>query len=265
MNNKVKEKVLTVLMIFVIIACLGVTAGLFASANVSPADSDKVEKTNSFKGKYVSFLGDSITTFEHWSNNGNANSSISGNGFYYSSDDMSASDTWWFQVVKALELNLCVNNSWDGARVTDTKEGIPSGSERAVQLHNDVSGIYPDIIVIYLGTNDLGNGISSSDFESAYSNMLRVIQTKYPAADVYCCTLLEESRNANNSTGLAEYNQLIRELAEDKGYGVIDFYQDIPGWNYLTDTINDGTLRVHPTAEAMKKLSECAISSIKDQ
>ena len=210
----------------------------------------------------ISFLGDSITTYSGYSNNTAYNSSIGGNGVYYTSSKMIVNETWWYQTAVALNMGLCVNNSWDGSRVTDTKATIPSGVERASELHNDNTGKKPDVIVIYMGTNDVGNGIALETFEAAYTEMLNVVKTNYPTAEVYCCTLLPESRTEGRTEELEAYNDSIKTMTQNAGYTVIDFYGEISDWDYTSDTFVDGTLRVHPTAAGMDKLSKVAVQVI---
>ena len=217
---------------------------------------------------YISFLGDSITTYDGFSNNSTYNTTIGKNASYYKSSKMRVTDTWWYQSARELDMSLCVNNSWDGGRVTDTKEGITSGIERAKNLHNDTTNVKPDLIIVYMGTNDLANGISLYDFEVAYMSMLDNIKTSYPNAEVYCCTLLPESRTSTDTLKalLPEFNSSIVEMAYEHGYNIIDFASDITDWDYTTDTFTDswssGTLRVHPTTAGMDKLSECVINTI---
>ena len=143
-------------------------------------------------------------------------------------------DTWWYQSAKALDMSLCVNNSWDGGRVTDTKQGITSGIERALNLHNDSTNVKPDVIIVYMGTNDLAIGISLFDFEVAYTSMLTNIKSSYPDAEVYCCTLLPESHTANDDLKalLLEFNKSIRSMAISYGYSIIDFVSEITDWDY---------------------------------
>ena len=117
------------------------------------------------EGKTISFLGDSITTFNGWSNNATMNTTIADNGCYYTGAKLPVNDTYWKRVLNALDMTLCVNNSWNGGRVTDTKADIPSGVTRASQLHNDRKNIKPDVIIVYMGTNDLANNISLDAFK----------------------------------------------------------------------------------------------------
>lgn len=250
-----------------VIAVAGICVSFLTSLTGSDTDKTKPaepQKNNPpIETKYISFLGDSITTYEGYSNSANNNSTTAGNGVYYTASKLGVNETWWYQTMKATGMKLCVNNSWDGGRVTDTKPGITSGIARASELHNDVLNITPDVIVVYIGTNDLANGINVSDFEIGYEEMLNVIDSEYPGADVYCCTILPESRNVNKADELISYNETIRNLADQHNAKIIDFATEITDWDYTVHTFVDGSLRVHPTAEGMSKLSDVAIREIK--
>lgn len=216
-----------------------------------------------YPGKYISFLGDSITSYADWSNNPAYNSTLSSNAYYYSSAKLAVTDTWWHQAMTELKLNFCVNNSVDAGRVTDTKEGVSSGIDRALNLYNDKNNQKPDIIVIYLGTNDLAAGILEFDFELGYNKLLSNIKTAYPEAKVFCCTILPESRTPSTNA-LVSYNNIIKECAESKGYEVIDLYSELSSWSYTKYTFVDNNLRVHPKAEGMDLMSECVVKAIKE-
>ena len=139
-------------------------------------------------GKYVSILGDSISTFDGYSNNATVNTTLGGNAPRYKSGTAdtkpgsyclldSVNDTWWMQFANQTGMNLLVNNSWAGSQVFGgkTSDGrvIPAAYlERCINLHDNtlannpnLASINPDIIFVYLGINDynfnrdhVGNG-----------------------------------------------------------------------------------------------------------
>ena len=94
--------------------------------------------------------------------------------------------------------------------------------------------------------------------------MLNEIKEAYPDAKVYTCTILPESRTVNKKTEVANYNEAIRRITESFGYKVIDFAAELTDWDYTKLTFVDGTLRVHPTAEGMDKLTKCACKVIRN-
>lgn len=128
-------------------------------------------------GKYVSILGDSISTFNGYSNDATVNSTIGGNGHRY---DAGAADTkpgsycllesvdhtWWMHFANRSGMKLLVNNSWAGSQVfgNQTSDGrlIPAAYlDRCINLHDNTvennpgnTPIHPDVIFVYLGIND---------------------------------------------------------------------------------------------------------------
>ena len=147
------------------------------------------------KVKYkISIIGDSISTY------------IGFNPYdypvYYKDDRAydneieSVDDTWWKQVIDNVGGELCVNNSYSGSLVAGNYESSACSAERCSMLHT--SDVTPDIILIYIGTNDHGFevnvGIESpndtQNFYGAYRAMLRQLKTNYPAAKIICATLL---------------------------------------------------------------------------
>jgi len=128
-------------------------------------------------GKYVSILGDSISTFNGYSNNAAVNTTIGGNGPRYDAGTAdtkpgsycllkSVDDTWWMHFANRSGMKLLVNNSWAGSQVFGgkTSDGrvIPAAYlDRCVNLHDntpennpDNTPINPDVIFVYLGIND---------------------------------------------------------------------------------------------------------------
>ena len=79
------------------------------------------QATESLKGKTISILGASISTYAGTSNGAAAdttNSTIRSNAKYYPHSvvtDVELADTWWMQVAEDLDLRLLVNNSWSGS------------------------------------------------------------------------------------------------------------------------------------------------------
>jgi len=128
-------------------------------------------------GKYISILGDSISTFNGYSNNAAANTTIGGNSPRYDAGTAdtkpgsyclleSVDDTWWMHFANRSGMKLLVNNSWAGSQVFggQTSDGrvIPAAYlDRCVNLHDntlennpDNTPINPDVIFVYLGIND---------------------------------------------------------------------------------------------------------------
>ena len=96
--------------------------------------------------KFVSIMGDSISTFQGYNPPGYA-------VFYNKEMQMknglnTVYDTWWAKVNQSLHAYLCVNNSYSGSTVTGV--AFPSGGsdQRCSGLHTQL--YQPDMILVYL-------------------------------------------------------------------------------------------------------------------
>lgn len=142
---------------------------------------------DSYKNKLFSVFGDSISTLDGYSEPDDA-------VFYdglrrLEANILSPDDTWWGQVIRQLGGELLVNNSFSGSMVTKHRNCMfPSygcSDERTAALGRD--GLLPDVIMVYMGTNDWGYGVKPtpetpseegdiSVFSVAYKCMLEKLQ-----------------------------------------------------------------------------------------
>ena len=196
-----------------------------------------------YKGKTLSILGDSISTFEGYIPEGNY-------PYYPHGDVLSVNDTWWKKLADALGMTINVNNSWSGTRVTTTNGEASAGcGVRAQSL-----GTNPDVIIIWMGINDFRYSIpmgtydgktdlpsATTTFREAYAVMLNKVLTTYPLAEVWVCTLPQCETNGeegfperNDLYALLEYNIAIQELANAFGVRILNHngsgltYQNMP-------------------------------------
>ena len=132
-----------------------------------------------YKGKKVSVLGDSISTFEGLSDNSSINSSLKDHkSDYYPSYDETVdefTETYWGRLIADLDMSLCVDNGWSGTHVvgSNSRNHVDSAPERANQLHRN-DGTKPDVIIFYMGTNDMDSHRKSSGampFGSLYNKL----------------------------------------------------------------------------------------------
>lgn len=208
---------------------------------------NKLIAGNRYKGKTLSILGDSISTFSGYVPSGNAT-------YYPNGTVQAVTDTWWKKLIDALEMTLNVNNSWSGSRVTTTASEASAGCMTRCQ---DL-GTSPDVIIVWMGINDFNNEVAigtydgksevpatTTTFREAYGIMLNKILTKYQTSEVWVCTLPQCERNGSNvfpeingnGVALETFNQAIKELADAFGVRVLDHntsgltYQNMPVFN----------------------------------
>jgi len=244
------------------------------------------EETVSFAGKTLSILGASTATYEGVSNDTEANSTIGDNDVYYTEGrhGVYLKDTWWQQVIDALDMELLVNNSWSGSCVFMPRKGAASVGygDRAVNLHNDHTGREPEVILIYIGGNDFayypdtfgtaaevcydalipGHGSYAEPQTTceAYAILLHKVQNRYPNAKIYCMTSAarrdpdypgDSYPDAGQPTA---YNAELAAVAERFGFPVIDLEQAIPKEAAVFDTLM-GDKRAHPNALGMDRFT----------
>ena len=254
---------------------------LFVLTLVSCFNGEFVTSSNSIsvndETNYISFLGDSISTYDDYSNNPSYNETIKNNVKWYPNTnykgaDLDVKDTWWYKVSEELDYEICVNNSWSGSCVKDEQ----TYDKRAKNLHNN-DNKNPDIIVVLMGVNDYANGTSIgsydgngevtniNSFSDAYGKMIINMKESYPESEIFCSTFLPDRKRFNsntNSKGIKEddYNDVIRVLSKNLDVNLIDLYLK-SGIN--SQNIGDYTVdKLHPNAMGMNLISEMVISSI---
>ncbi len=198
-----------------------------------------------FAGKTVSILGDSVSTYQ--------GTIPTEEGFraYYNGKRggvSSLDQMWWKRLIDQTGMTLCVTNSGStsccSSRVLNGT--VPASSDQRIRGLAAEDGTTPDVIIIFMGTNDYSHGIakgtwnrdripeklSESKFSDSYALILEKISEAYPKARVYCCTLPYTSRfstsrrsvDANKaSVTRSEWNDIIRRVASYYGCEVIEF------------------------------------------
>ena len=171
----------------------------------------------------ISVLGDSISAYEGYN--------PIGYGVFYTYDKLvdydltNVNDTWWMQVINALNGELLVNNSFAGTFVYESCEYSISAVERCQSLHTSENE--PDIILVYAGTNDCFGGISLEDFYFHYDKMLKRIKDRYKNAKIFCSTLtagsfIEGDMDEKTYNSLIGYSEVIRKVTNVNDVCLID-------------------------------------------
>ena len=229
-----------------------------------------------FGSMNVSVMGDSISTYVNVSNGAAAdttNSTIRINSLYYTgvhNEVLLGNDvgkTWWQRTINHLGATLLVNNSDSGGFILDYKEnGNKPAYLRADRLHDDTganAGTEPDMIFLYLGTNDFARygkagssfgSVAEIDFSSipdkcdesykassvaeAYAILLYKITVEYPDARVYCLSLIDATpwHKSGREQNIGKFNAMIAGLAEHYGASFVDIYN---GTGINQSNIND--------------------------
>ncbi len=249
-SHKLQKTISLVMAVILLFFCVPANALEMTQEAASPTVS-----IDMFAGKTLSVLGESISTFSNHSNGTAAqttNSTIASGAVYYprSGFEVTAESTWWYQAAKELGMDILVNNSWSGSCLLNQRSGtVGAYLDRCVQLHDDTgdnAGQQPDIIAVFLGTNDyytypttLGS-YEDVDFDQliqksatgytyaqpttsmeAYAIILHKIGQAYPDAQVYCFTLLPR---VNSTAQPTAFNADICQLAQRFSACTVDLY-----------------------------------------
>lgn len=212
----------------------------------------------------LSILGDSISTFDGWIPEGYA-------CFFPMDGDVSnVEQTWWKMVLKDKNMELCANSSSAGSTCIGDSSSIDSiqygCSEGRIWDLIGSNGAFPDIIIVYMGTNDFLKAIPLGDndgtqaveegmienFSDAYCMILDKLLAYYPNAEIYCCNL-PPMGDWGPETGPVfvpfvngleltpeDYGQQIEIIAAAKGCKVIDLQNCGITMENMEEYVTDG-------------------------
>ena len=248
----------------------------------------------------ISILGDSNSGYHGWSDGAAAdttNSTIRDSNTYFEESDIAVEDMWWYIAAKELGAEILVNNSWSGSCVLSENEpyasaGTEGWNDRCVNLHDDTgpnAGEEPDIIVIFLGTDDVtfhwetlgypaavnhaaliretDSGIeyrTPRTSAEAYAVMLDRITRRYPDADIYCMTVLPR-RDADflQRLGVQMMNDIIITEADRYGAAVADIWRDSGITSDIADFDRYMMDLLHPNEAGMKRIAAVFVSAVR--
>ena len=249
------------------------------------------------KGKNLSILGDSLSTWAGISNNDDYTDGLSLNASYYNTYFSSSYftngyfDTYWGRLLKDYEMNLCVDNAWSGSycsphspiqradRDFPNEKGWYNSNAytRASNLANK-NGTTPDIIIFYIGMNDVNATLPKDTFLKSYQDTLDVLKTNYPNAKVYCINQPDRTGCGEGNPTITDeilntakaYDEGISELLLKEEYSnfyLVDQYnfEELKGSVYRTHCVNDPCLNIHLDSSGHALLEKCIIESIKTQ
>ncbi len=206
-----------------------------------------VEGTNNYTGKKISILGDSISTYLGYIPTEYASFYPSANG-----DINNVNLTWWKQAINKLGAGVFTVNAYGGTCVSSSTNNSTCDDTRLSKLV--VGGQTPDVIIIFMGTNDCGSQYVTHDaFDSSYKVMLDKIKVLCPNTEIILCTL-PVTGSFYSETDRTTYNATITKYATEYSLEVIDFASvDVSG--SLLDA-------VHPNAAGHVLLAEKVIEKL---
>lgn len=209
------------------------------------------------KGKKLSILGDSVSTYIGVSNDASANATLFYNRNHYK-EPFPLEKTYWSLVMKEFGLTLCVNNSYSGGNLSGRDVPI-SGVNRASYLSRD-DGTKPDVIIVFMGLNDLGRGIDIDVFASDYERTLLTVREKHPEAAVCCINMPDRHVSVKKRT--EAFNERIAEAVRTagKGFFVADLFHSRLNNDFYHLNTTDG---LHPDEDGMREIAAVVIEAFR--
>lgn len=249
------------------------------------------------EGKTYSILGDSISTFKGCLKSDDHNYTGAAYAYFYPKEYMNdVNKTWWRRMEALTGLSLLCNCAWSGSQtcgnsLATNTAAAGCSTRRVTDLSKD--GIAPDIIIIFIGVNDLRDSNSRqlgtwdgnseipaesnnvNKFSDAYALMVKKVMANYPLSEIYCCTILE-SNNASwdiekpleypckNSRGNTtdDWNTTIKMVADSLGAKIIDMHAC--GINFFNITTFTGD-RLHPNTRGAALMAKQAARDLISQ
>ncbi len=201
----------------------------------------------------ISILGDSISTFAGYTP---AETVFYDSYVQWETGVKSVEDTWWMQVIRAMDGELGRNHSLAGSMVSGNLSTSAMSEERIARLGDN--GV-PDVILVSAGCNDWGFCVLPEEFAEAYQLMLHRLKKQYPHADIWCATLPEGETffNIDSTISKRVYSNIIREAAGKAEVHIADLAECCREYETV-----DG---VHPDKAGMKTLADMWIGEIKKQ
>ncbi|MGH7596343.1 MAG: SGNH/GDSL hydrolase family protein [bacterium] len=144
-----------------------------------------------------------------------------------------------------------------------------------LRLEDDVLSKSPDVVVIYVGVNDvwhktlMGTGTDADKFEKFYTTIIKKLQEKN--IKLILCTpavIGERTDNSNQQDGdLNLYSQIIRNLAEKYRCSLCDLRKAFLEYNLKNNSLNNAsgvltTDRVHLNEKGNQLVAELLLAEL---
>ena len=174
---------------------------------------------------------------------------------YPAGDIRDVNHTWWKMVSNEIGTSIFVDNSWGGTTVV----GGTSATESEVRLKTLLLGEEkPDIVLIFMGSNDIASGTKATTFKASYEKMIANIQKLSPDTEIILCTLLNLDPITTFYKGydVDAYNNVIKEIGEKNNFEVIDLFKAELAKTDLIDS-------VHPNKSGHEKIAELIVEEMR--
>ncbi len=232
-----------------------------------------------YRGKRISILGDSISTFEGYIPRADGRNLA--HRTRYPQDNLltDVNLTWWMRTINTLGAELGVNDSWAGSTVSNVLDenfkdfGPDAAMASMTRIGNLGSNGKPDLIFFFGGTNDAGKMVEKGSLDSeftpnptaqkwdsfadAYREALCRLRALYPEAELIAMTPSFSNGYYDNDR-LSEFSDLIIEICSQYNVKCVDLRRS----GITFDMLPDG---LHPNAAGMECIYKAVINKLKEE
>lgn len=232
-----------------------------------------------YEGKVISILGDSSSTFAGYIPEADGFNLAHRARYPQSNLLTDVDETWWMQLITALDAKLGVNESWAGSQVLNTSDvnsgdlGPDAAMASLTRIQNLGSNGTPDIILFYGAGNDIGRAVTLGEFNpDSAPKTLNLYATKWNTfADAYVEAILRLKHFYPNSyivvilyqyipgyftnEELDTYNSIIKSICDHYNIPTIDLRNSGITPSMLPDN-------VHPNADGMDLITQTVLDEL---
>ena len=232
-----------------------------------------------FKGKIISILGDSISTFAGYIPK--ADGINLAHRPRYPQDNLltDVNDTWWMKLINTLEAKLGVNDSWAGSTVFNFRDhnekdfGPDAAMASLTRIKNLGANGTPDLIIFFGGTNDAGQMIEQGSFDptrgldlstvkwnsfaDAYSQTILRLRHFYPKSQIIVISPSISGGYYDNAR-LSEFADIALKICLHYNIKCVDLRTSGLTVDMLPDTL-------HPNAEGMEHIYRSLLNKLKEE
>lgn len=178
-------------------------------------------------------------------------------------------DTWWGMVINALDGELLVNDAYSGCMVTSGhrwRMAFPSAASEE-RIEALCSPGNPDVLMVYLGTNDWGRYMDVEDwkqpwwrtFAGSYDHMLHDLRLRMPDTEIWCLNLTYSKRMMyyfyqEALERIVDYNRAIARAVQRHGARLVDLWANASAYSSVD--------LAHPDRVGMQTIANAVLQAV---
>ena len=160
--------------------------------------------------------------------------------------------TWWMMMANRLGAGLFINNSYSGSCAASST-GSSASSYRSRIEKLVVGEERPDVVIIYMGSNDCASKyVDENQFSSGYDDTIKLVMELCPESEIVLCTLPKSKLYTEDNRVI--YNNIILNYGTKYNLKVCNL-GDID----ISDNLVDSA---HPTTAGMKIVADKMVEEL---